>query len=98
VQSLLDDPRFRPAMRILLDHRRLTWTGVTTTELRHRIDLIARDADRLGYQRVAWVGSGKNADSGVGRMLQTLSDQHSQMVSRVFDDIDEARAWLRELD
>lgn len=95
VQEALADPSFRPGLRVLVDHRLADWTGLTTDDLVHRADLLARDAERIGYHRVAWVASRK-VDFGLGRMLDTLMQDRTQFDIELFDDIGDARAWLRD--
>jgi hypothetical protein len=94
VQEVIGDPRFRPELRVLVDHRRADWTGLSSDDLRRRADLLARDAERIGRQRVAWV-TGRPIEMGLGRMLQAFTDTRTQLTGHYFDDIDEARAWLR---
>jgi hypothetical protein len=44
------------------------------------------------------VVSEQRADFGIGRMMHAFADQKTHLVTRIFTDIDEARAWLREYD
>ena len=95
VDEALADPRFRPGLRILIDHRNADWTGLTSDALRLRADQLERFADRIGPQHIAWIPS-KKVDYGIGRMLEALFDERTQLTTRPFESIDAARAWLRE--
>lgn len=94
VRELLADPRFAEGLRILVDHRLSDWTGMTTSDLRRRADLLAGNAERIGRQRVAWV-VGRRVELGLGRMLQAFAGDRLLVSGHLFDDIEEARAWLR---
>ena len=94
VQEVLADPRFRPGLRVLVDHRLADLTGLTPDDLAHRADLLARDAERIGHHRVAWVATRK-VDFGLGRVLDALIRDRTRFDTELFDDVDAARAWLR---
>lgn len=67
VQAGMADPRFRHGMKILLDHTALRLWAMSNDDVRPRADLVKRDAERLGRQRVAFVTSSP-VDFGIGRM------------------------------
>ncbi|MGZ4407704.1 MAG: STAS/SEC14 domain-containing protein [Gaiellaceae bacterium] len=95
VQTVLADSRYRSGVRILIDHRRSDWAHMTPKDAQRRVDLLARDAERIGSPRIAFVVSRK-VDFGVARMMELYIGVRWQAVWRVFDDIDDARAWLWE--
>jgi hypothetical protein len=95
VQAALADPRYRPGMLVLADHRNSDWAHLTTDQVRRRVDLIALDADRIVGHRVAWV-VGKKIDYATGLLMQAFGAGRINFEWEVFDDIDRARAWLRE--
>ena len=45
-QAALSDPRYRPGMAVIVDHRNADWSEMTTADLRRRVDLLAHDAGR----------------------------------------------------
>ncbi len=94
VQAVLADPRFKPHLRVLVDHRRTQWDHLSSEDLRRRVDTLVRDADRIDRPRVAWVVSQPVA-FGLGRMMQMLAEDRWNVEWRAFLDVDEARAWLR---
>jgi hypothetical protein len=93
VQEILADPRFRPGLHVLVDHRRADWSAMTEYDLRRRVDLLVRDADRIGGARSAWVGA-TAGDYGIGRMMQAFHESRSELSVRIFTDVDAARRWL----
>jgi hypothetical protein len=97
VQEVLADPRFRPNLRVIVDHRLAEWDHLTVGELRRRIDILVRDADRIGHQRGAWV-VGRPVDFGIGRMLQAFAEGRWRVEWRICSDLDAARAWLQHAD
>ena len=97
VQIVLSDPRYKPSLRVLVDHRDAQWDHLTVGEVRRRVDLITRDAKRIGHHRVAWLVS-RAVDCGIGRMMEAFSDGKWEVETCVFRDFDEARAWLLDSD
>lgn len=98
VQEGLSDPRYRPGMRILIDHSRLDWSEVTPKDIHRRIELFAKEAVRSGHVSVAVVMLAP-VDFGIARMEQAFIELHPevQIDLAVFFSIDEAREWLRKL-
>jgi hypothetical protein len=95
IRELVSDPRYEPGLLVLVDHRRADWDGFSAQDFRRRTDVVEQNAGRLGPQRLAMV-VGSKAAYGLGRMWQTLLDSRSQLHVSVFEDIDAARAWLRD--
>jgi hypothetical protein len=95
-EALLGDTRFRPDLRILIDSRLADWDRFTTGDLRARGEGLARNATRIGAQRLAVVVA-TSTEYGLGRMMDAYGmDQTSLSYRRFIGDIDAARAWLRE--
>lgn len=97
-KELTSDPRFRPAMRVLIDHRRVNWSQVTPEDVRNVIDMLVQSAERFGATYCAMV-MGKPVDFGIARMQQHYADVDSelQIEFRVFSTIEDARSWLATL-
>jgi hypothetical protein len=93
VEEALADPRFRPHMRVLIDHTRATWAGVDGAEVRRRAELLQAQADRIGPQRVAFVVAGR-IDLGVARMLAAYTAGGVAFDVRLFSTVPAAREWL----
>ena len=93
VEEALADPRFRPDMRVLVDHTRAIWAGVDGAEVRRRVELVRAQADRIGRQRVAFVVAGR-IDLGVARMLAAYAADSVAFDFRVFPTVPAAREWL----
>lgn len=96
------DERFRLDMKILIDHRRLDWTSMSTEDTRQRAMDLALASGRLGHARIAVVVS-QPVDFGMQRMMEGLSNQMVEdsvvpppvFTSEIFHSLDDARAWLR---
>ncbi len=100
VQTVLDDPRYRPGLRVLVDHRGSRWQHLTTGQLRQRADDIARDAPRLeGHEHRVALLAGRTVDYGLARMLRVFTDERRGYDFEVFyGDVDAARQWLWQSD
>lgn len=94
----LSDPRYRPGMRILVDHSRLDWSGLTPKDIHQRVELFAREAGRSGPVSVAVVMRAP-VDFGIARMEQAFIELHPeiQIDLGVFFSVEDAREWLRAL-
>lgn len=98
MQEVLADPRYRPGLRALLDHRELDWSRLNAGEVERRVELVAKDVSRFGDAHVASVVA-RQVDYGVARMMQSLLDARPELRSRlrIFHSIEEARSWLASL-
>jgi hypothetical protein len=94
VQEAMADARFRHGMKILLDHTALRLWAMSNEDVGRRADLVKRDSQLLGAQRVAFV-TGSPVDFGIGRMLQGLT-AGTGLDAAVFDSVAAARQWLRD--
>jgi len=98
VQEGLSDPRYRPGMRVLIDHSQLDWSELTPADIQQRIELFAKDAGRTGHISAAVVMRAP-VDYGIARMEQAFIELHPevQIDLGVFFSVEEARKWLRTL-
>jgi hypothetical protein len=98
VKEGLSDSRYRPGMRILIDHSRLDWSGLTPKDIHRRIELFAKEAGRVGHVSAAVVMRAP-VDFGIARMEQAFIELHPevQIDLAVFFSVDDAREWLRTL-
>src|SRR5664280_1722674 len=97
VQEGLSDPRYRPGMHILIDHRQLDWSRLAAADMHERVALFARDAVRLDSARAAVVMR-SSVDFGMARMEQAYIDREPELgiAIRIFLSIEDARERLRE--
>lgn len=93
-QELLTDQRFRPDLRVLIDHSDLSFTNLTREDFSLRIDAVDREQRPSGL-KIAVV-SQRKADYGLLRMLGTRIAERTGNEYRVFYTLTAARAWLRE--
>ena len=93
LSELLADPRFRPNLRILLDHSRASWAALDGGDVRRRAELIHAQADRIGPQRIAFVVDGR-VDLGVARLLQAYTMVDVPFEAKMFPTVAAAREWL----
>ena len=93
--ALLADERFRPGLRILVDHTNLDWSAMSGADMRVRAEQLRRLNGPLAGGRVATVTRG-TVDFGLQRMSDGLVDGDLTFARRVFSTFEDARAWLRE--
>ena len=94
--ATVTDPRFRPPLKLLVDHRLLDWRQMTADDVRLRAErLLDREAHLLVGCRLAIVPHG-TAGFGVVRMLWGQVEADVRLDFGVFATIEEARAWLAD--
>ena len=94
VKETLADPRFRPGLKVLLDHREAGFTGFTTSHLRARADQAAWQLQQGKPSRVALVFA-RDLQVMVGRLLESFISARTSIKIRTFRSLDGAREWLR---
>ena len=92
VQDLVDDPRYRPGMFILVDHLALDATTMTGDDVRAQAERVIKLEERLGQCKLAIVVPTALA-FGYARMYE-LHAAETQVHSRVVYTRDEGLAWL----
>ena len=92
VEAALSDPRHRPGMRLIQDHRATTRIP-STAEIQAAAAFLRARSERLGITRWAIVVA-KDVSYGMGRLVGVVFEKTS-VVSRVFRDMAEAEAWVR---
>jgi hypothetical protein len=90
------DPRSRPGMMILIDHRATEYAALSYADVTRRADSIAARRE-LDDARIAVVVS-RPADFGVWRIFDTLLSDRTGAQLRIFHTMEEARAWLIQPD
>ena len=90
----LSDPRWRPGIRALVDHRELDFTALSAADLRARAELAVKQVERFRQAHLAVV-VGRPVDWGVQRMMQAFADDFGADVA-LFYTLDEARNWLSQ--
>lgn len=92
--AVVHDPRFRPPLKMLIDHRRLDWRSMTAEDIRLRAErVLDAEAPRLAGCTLAIVAHDA-AGFGIARMLWSQVEADAQIDFAVFATIEEARSWL----
>jgi hypothetical protein len=92
VQDLVDDPRYRPGMFVLVDHLALDATTITGDDIRAQADRVIKLEQQLGPCKLAIVVPTPLA-FGYARMYE-LHTAETQVHSRVVYTRNEGLAWL----
>lgn len=98
VEEALTDSRWRPRLRILVDHSNATWHSLDPELVRRRAKLLIGQAERIGEQRIAFV-VGNRTDFGIARLLYAFlgeGDDRIRFQAEPFTTLAAARAWLRD--
>jgi len=92
LDAVLDDPRWRPGMSLLVDRRR-TVAAPTRADVEAMVGFFRRRATDMRGARCAVV-TGTPAACGMARMLETVAERDAVVVARAFDDDGGAMEWL----
>ena len=93
-QALIDDPRFRPGMPILVDHSSLDASVLTPTDIRAIGDFVATIGDKIGASSIAVVVP-DTLTFGFVRMGELRANQ-PQLNVQIFYSLPEAVQWLQK--
>jgi hypothetical protein len=87
VADLLAHEEYMPRLRLLFDHSQLDWSAFEPEDLLRRVNGALKDGDLIGPSRIALVSTDP-------RMADARSLRADEPVWEVFDDLDDAQAWL----
>jgi hypothetical protein len=93
-QALIDDPRYRPGMPLLVDHSSLDASVLTPTDIRAIGDFVATIGDKIGASSIAVVVPDK-LTFGFVRMGELRANQ-PQLNVQIFYSLPEAVQWLQK--
>jgi len=93
IRTGLDDPRFRPGLSVLLDHRATDHAGLSGADVARHAETVVRNGRVLGAARIAIVVA-RPVDYGIQRMVDAMIDGRISFSERVFRTLEEARSWL----
>jgi len=93
VETVLADERFRPGLKVLVDHREAGFTGFTTEHLRKRADQAAWQLRQGKPSKVAIV-VGRDIFVVAGRLLESFIRARTSIAFRTFRTVEDARAWI----
>ncbi len=94
-QALVDHPRFRAGMPILIDHTRLDASVLTAKDVRAIGEFVATIAERIGPSSIAVVVPDQ-LTFGFVRMGEMRANQPQLNVS-IFYSLPEAVEWLEQM-
>lgn len=91
----ISDPRSRPGLRVIIDHRQLATSAMTLGDIERRAEITAKEQPNIRGAHVAIVVE-RDVEFGMLRMLGAVFETHPELRSMlcVFRSIDEARLWL----
>jgi hypothetical protein len=92
IDSIVEDPRFRPGMPVLVDHSKLDMDGLTTADMQAVADAVLHRNARIGRSLVAIVTPASVA-YGLTRQFTAFADLADIRV-RIFGSRAEADDWL----
>lgn len=93
ISEVVEDPRFRPGMRLLVDHSSLDASTLESSDVRAAADLVKRLNQAIGASLVAIVAPGPLI-FGLTRMFEVFTDA-ADLSLRAFSTRDDAAGWLR---
>ena len=94
-EKLAAEPGFGPGLKMLSDHTDLDISELSAAEIEQIAAARDRFAGSLGACSALVVGPGSPAKYGLARMFEAMSDEEPGDLVRVFENRDEALAWLR---
>ena len=92
-ERVLNDPRFRSGMNVLVDHSQLDLSSASVDDVREAASSAARRYATSGPGRIAIVAPTSVA-FGLGRMWQSLTTDELAENSVVVETVAAAEAWL----
>jgi hypothetical protein len=92
IQALVDDPRFRPGMRILADHQLMDASALSAGDVRAQAEMMKGLDARIGPSWIAMVVP-STLEFGFARMYQSHTTE-TQAQAEVFYTRHAALAWL----
>ena len=93
VQDVIGAPEHRDGLKILVDHRALDLVDMTAGDVRERVELLRKDADRIGVTWTAIVLTAPLA-KGIIDIVHGYSNDVLAGESQTFYELAEAREWL----
>lgn len=95
-RSVMNDPRYRPGMNVLLDHTELDFSGVTADGLAEMAESSTGDDDEVGNAGYFAIVTPRPLAFGLARMWQAfLSTQFDERVV-IVETVEAAYGWLEE--
>ena len=97
VHEGISDSRYRPGMHVIIDNRRLDWSGLSPEDVHKRTEFFLRNTALLDRARAAVVMRAP-VEYGIARMEQAYVELEPELKIEIgiFLSIEDAREWLRE--
>ena len=95
LRAITSSPEFGPNVSVLMDLTALDISPLTATEIEELVNLRVRLAGESKARSAMVVGRGSPLRFGLGRMFEGLLSSQVGFETRVFEEFDEALAWLQ---
>ena len=95
LRAVSSSPEFGPDVSVLMDLTALDISLLTVTDMEELVRLRVRFAAERKARSAIVVGKGSPLKYGLGRMFEGLLASQLAFEIRVFEELDEAMAWLK---
>lgn len=95
LRALSSSPEFGPDVRVLMDLTTLDVSPLTAADIEELTNLRVRFAGESKARAAMVVGPGSSLKYGLGRMFEGHLASQVEFEVRVFEEFDEAMAWLQ---
>jgi hypothetical protein len=95
LRALTSSPEFGPDVSVLMDLTALDISLLTATDMEELASLRVRFASESKARSALVVGAGSPLRYGLGRMFEGFLSAQVGFEIRVFEELDEALAWLQ---
>jgi hypothetical protein len=95
LRTLTSSPEVGPDTRVLMDFSAVDVSGVTAADMEQVADIRSRFAGDRMTRAAMVVGPDSPLRYGLGRMFQAHLTSQAKIEVRVFEEFDEAMAWLQ---
>ncbi len=95
LQALISSPEFGPGVKVLMDITALDVSSLTAADMEELASLRVGFAGERKARSAMVVGPGSPLRYGLGRMFEGYVSSQVGFETRVFEEFDEALAWLK---
>jgi len=92
--EIVDSPNWKTGTKQLVDHRKLIFQKLTSSDIRKVKDIVKKNSKKLGNGRCAFVVN-DTLGFGLARMYEIIGGKDIHQEVGVFYTIDEAVEWIK---